>query len=379
MATTNLIKPDLQFISEISSDEGGNPKKCYQCATCSTACSISHDSRPFPRKEMLYASWGLKDKLTGNPDIWLCYNCGDCSTLCPRDAKPADVMNSLRKASINEYSKPAVMNRLLNSPKWLALLFIIPALLILGIGMITGMINFNPSGDKIVYARFFPVLLIELIFIPLTLLVVVVFFLGLKRFFKDVQTNYQHRGFSVNNKLNLLEFFKTMLKTMPSIIKHKDFSSCSENKTRKLSHMLVSFSFVSLAFVAAAFVLALYVLDSHGPYSQINPIKILANVSGLALVLGTILLMKERMANSLQKSGYFDWYLLIIALGLGVTGMLTQLIRLADYPIAAYTMYFIHLVFAFNLIAFLPYSKLAHLVYRTVAVTFHEYVKKQEN
>jgi quinone-modifying oxidoreductase subunit QmoC len=42
-----------------------------------------------------------------------------------------------------------------------------------------------------------------------------------------------------------------------------------------------------------------------------------------------------------------------------------------------YAMYFIHLVFVFNLFAFLPFSKLAHLVYRTVAMAYNQYSGRQ--
>ena len=87
MSDSYLVEPDVGFIKEVSKLGGQDLKKCFQCATCSVACPISPDTKPFPRKEMIAASWGLKDRLIGNGDIWLCHNCGDCTTLCPRGAK----------------------------------------------------------------------------------------------------------------------------------------------------------------------------------------------------------------------------------------------------------------------------------------------------
>ena len=127
MNTSYLVEPDHKFIDDITKSSGSSLKKCYQCATCSVACSIAHEKNPFPRKEMIQASWGLKDKLMGNPDIWLCYNCGDCSTLCPRGARPGDVLSALRKESIAYYSKPDLFNKLLNKPILSPLLLLIPA------------------------------------------------------------------------------------------------------------------------------------------------------------------------------------------------------------------------------------------------------------
>jgi quinone-modifying oxidoreductase subunit QmoC len=377
MKDTHLAEPDLAFIADITKHGGADLKKCIQCATCSVACKLSPERQPFPRKEMIYANWGLKDRLLGNPDIWLCYNCGDCSTLCPRGARPGDVLGAIRRLAIKTYSKPPVMGRLLHDARLSPLLLIIPALIILAVGMATGMLDLRPEdGGRLVYAHHFPVIMIEIIFIPLSLFSGLVFFFGIKNLLKDMQTEYRRRGRTFGKPINLFELFKTLINTLPAIIKHDNFTTCSENKARRLSHMLVSFSFIGLASVAGVFVFALYVLDAHAPYSQANPVKVFANLAGVALITGSLLLIAERMTKTPRNNTFFDGYLLLLALFLGITGMFTQFIRLADAPALALSVYFIHLVLAFNLVAFLPYTKLAHFIYRTVAVAYYAYIDK---
>jgi quinone-modifying oxidoreductase subunit QmoC len=86
--------------------------------------------------------------------------------------------------------------------------------------------------------------------------------------------------------------------------------------------------------------------------------------------------LKDRGEN-VGKGSYFDWSLLILVLGLVVTGGLSELIRLAHVPNLAYPMYFAHLVFVFCLFAYLPFSKLAHLVYRTLAMAYSRYSERE--
>ena len=52
-----------------------------------------------------------------------------------------------------------------------------------------------------------------------------------------------------------------------------------------------------------------------------------------------------------------------------VTGFLAQLFRELNVAVIALPIYFIHLIGVFYIIAYVPYSKLAHVVYRAVAMT----------
>ncbi len=373
MTDKYLVEPDIDFLNEVVGLGGDTLKKCYQCATCSVACPISPDNQPFPRKEMIAAGWGLKDRLVGNGDVWLCHNCGDCTTMCPRDAKPGDVMAAIRTYAITEYAQPKSIARAVNDPKKLPILLAIPAIIFIIVGLITGLLDFTPGGGEIVHAKFFSTWLVDLIFIPASIWAVVIFALGLKRFINDMHQNALATGKTDKEKLDAGEFIKALGRVIPRILKHTKFSECGENEERATSHMMVLFGFIGLFIVTSIFFVVLYIFGIHGPYSQLNPVKWLANIAGVALVIGSALMIKNRLSKTDQNSTYKDWSLIGLALALGLTGMLTEMTRLGGAAGLSYTIYFIHLMFVFALFVYLPYSKLAHLVYRTVAMAYAEY------
>ena len=373
MAETYLVEPDISFINEISGLGGNDLKKCFQCATCSVACTISPDNKPFPRKEMIAASWGLKDRLVGNPDVWLCHNCGDCSTLCPRGAKPGDVLAAVRSYAVADYAAPKAIGRAINDPKKLPLFILAPVVIFLVVGLLTGLLDFSPEGEKLAHTNFFSTWLVDIIFIPLAIWVVAIFAMGLKRFLADIHSNALLEGKTDKKDLNFGEFIPALIKTIPTILTHNKFDQCGENNDRSLAHMLVFYSFIALFIVTSIFFVAIYILQIHGPYSQMNPVKWLANIGAVALILGGILMLKNRLSKTDQVNRYIDWYLVGLVLGLGISGLLTEVTRLAGWAGITYGMYFVHLVFVFNLFAFLPFSKLAHMVYRTVSLAYGEY------
>jgi quinone-modifying oxidoreductase subunit QmoC len=377
MTDKYLIEPDISFINDVAGLGGDTLKKCFQCATCSVVCPISPDNKPFPRKEMIAASWGLKDRVLKNADIWLCHNCGDCSTKCPRGAKPGDVLGALRSLAIAEYAVPKGLGKAVNDPKKLPLLILAPVIIFIVLGLATGLLDFTPAGDEIVHSKFFSSWLVDMIFVPLAGWVAVIFALGIKNFVTDIHENAVLTGKTDKKDFDQKDYLLALIKVIPTILKHSKFSECGENKERSSGHLMVLYSFIGLFIVTNIFFVTLYGLQIHGPYSQVNPVKWLANISGVVLVAGGYLLMKSRMDKKDQTNSYKDWYLIGLVLGLGVSGMLTEITRLAGWAAGSYALYFIHLIFVFNLFAFLPFSKLAHLVYRTLAMAYAEYSSRK--
>ncbi len=384
MAESYIANPDVGFIKEISALGGQDVKKCFQCATCSVVCPISPDTKPFPRKEMIATSWGLKDRLIGNGDIWLCHNCGDCSSKCPRGAKPGDVLAALRAYTIAEYAPKFAKGiaKMVPDSKKLPILLAIPAIIFIVVGLLTNIVGLgwlklgNIAGGHW-QNDFIANYLVDIIMIPTFTFAIIAFALGLKNFIADIHANAVAEGKTTKEKIDPAGMVQALIRVAPTIMKHQKFNECTDNRDRGTSHMMVLYAFIGLFVVTGCFFLAEWVFHIEGPYRQINPIKWLGNISGVALVIGSALLIKNRMSKTDQVSTYWDWSLLGLVFGLGLTGMLTEMARLGGAMFVSNTVYFLHLILIWSLFAYTPFSKLAHLVYRVVAMTYAEYAERK--
>lgn len=380
-----VISPDLEFVNAVIKGGGESLKKCYQCATCSVVCNLTPADNPFPRKEMIYAQWGMKDKLFGNPDIWLCHQCSDCTAYCPRGAKPGEVLNAVRKLSIEKYSFPRFLGKAVGNPGALVLLLAVPAVIFLIILAAIGHLNLadiprNELG-QISYAKFLKSYYIDGVFVPVAMFAVISFAVGISRYWKDMS---RASGLSRGARKNGL--IETILATISDIVSHKRFEKCNVTKDRKLAHLLVFFSFIGLAITTTWAVVYLYgyeIMHAMGktpyswmlgesPYPLTDPVKILGNASALGLLIGISLMISNRLKNKEKAGGggYYDWLFINLVFAIMATGILAELIRLADIAVLAYSVYFIHLIVVFFLIAYAPFSKMAHMVYRATAMVF---------
>ena len=379
MADATVIKPDLQFVNEIIKGGGESLKKCYQCATCSVVCNVTPEGNPFPRKEMVLAQWGQKDKLITSPDVWLCHQCSDCTAYCPRGAKPGEVLNAIRKQSIKHVAMVPFFAKIATDAKLLPILFAIPMALFYVILMVVGNAGFTApraEGNIMAYHKFVPVPVIDTVFILTAIFAAASAFVGVKRLWSGMKAQAGEMKSSGS-------LVGDIVSSVTTILAHSKFADCNVNRLRQWGHMLLFYSFAGLAVVTTWAIVYLYGFELLGiqafgpfhfgesPYPNNDPVKILALISSVAFAAGFAIILLNRLAKA-GKAGmgsYFDWIFLLIVFGVGATGMLSWALRLADMNVG-YLVYYFHLVFIWSLFAYAPYSKFAHLFYRTTAMVF---------
>ena len=375
------VDPDLEFIRALQKSGGDSLKKCMQCGNCSAACPLSPETRPFPRKEMAWALWGMKERLLRDPDIWLCHHCNDCSTNCPRQTRPGDVLGAVRQQVVLHYAFPRFLARWVSRPAYIPVLLAIPAIL-LGLALrfrdaIGNALGFAaPTGEDIVYS-FIPQLphwLLNGFFGLFGLLALVAAVVSVGRFARAVRESLVW-GEDPQPVKGLFASIGTVLR---KILVHDNFTTCETDHSRSISHFFVVFGFLALSMVTLWIITGpinpLIGTEFVYPFSFFSPWKLLANVGGLAVLTGCLLMIWERLyfGHLAGTSSYFDWFLVWAVFLVVASGFATEALHYLRMAPHRHVVYFIHLVFVFALLIYLPYSKLSHLLYRTTAMVLAE-------
>lgn len=371
------INADLSLVQSLLKSGAQDLKLCYQCATCTVVCPITPDGSPFPRKEMIYAQWGMKDKLLRSLDSWLCIHCNDCSTHCPRGAKPGDVMAAIRAMSVQAFSVPGIIAKAAATPSLIWILYLIPAVILAVVILGLHGTGFGFMDGRVVYSKMLPVPAIDAIFISATTFAGAMAALGLMRFLKAMKAEYPRteQGQALP---------KAVLGVVKDVLSHQLFRECSTNKHRYSAHLLAMYGFLGL-FVTTTLVGVIYYLNLFGldvqvtPFDFFHPVKVLGNVSGTLAFLGCTVAVARRMTRvDVGTSSMFDWVFLWNLFLTVITGFLCQVFRVFDWAALAYFTYYIHLIFVFFLLAYAPYTKFAHIFYRSAAMIFSRYSGRQE-
>jgi quinone-modifying oxidoreductase subunit QmoC len=344
---------------------------------------------------MIWAQWGMKDKLVNDPDVFLCHHCGDCTTKCPRGAKPGDVLSAIRSYAYTALGWPQPLAKLASSAKGLPMLIGIPVVVILFMWLISGAMHI-PTKEEFAshgYQQFFGtwdfywyaknIFFIVLINVGALGIAGYSFYKGVTKMWSTMSAQ---AGMNTEYRPSVIQFGKDFLwPSLVEIIKHNRFNECTTYTDRVKGHLPLVLAFIGLTIVTTWSlvkndVLGLIWPSLHGPMSLADPFKILANISAVAMIYGIVVLWQNRKkaeAEENTQATFYDWFLLWELMAVAVTGLGAELLRWAGMPTLGYLVYFFHLVSVMMLFLYLPYTKLAHLVYRTTAYAFERYRDSQ--
>jgi quinone-modifying oxidoreductase subunit QmoC len=345
---------------------------------------------------MIWASWGLKDKLVTDPDVFLCHQCGDCTEKCPRSAKPGETLGAIRAYAYQQFAWPKGLAKLTTSAKNLPILIGLPAVIILILWVLSAFVGVSglhiPSHEQFAehgYQHFFGrwdfywygknISFIVVATGGAALIAFISCWMGVTRMWKAMVADAK---IDSDYHPSIPQFVSRFL--WPSIwetLQHTRFKECKANSNRVLGHLPLVLAFLGL-FLATCWslikndILGLIWQSLHGPLWFWDPIKLIANVSAIALLYAIWILWKNRRkmeAEGRASNTFYDWFLIWEILAVGVTGLLAELLRWGGLAGLGYFVYYLHLVSVMMLFLYMPYTKFAHIVYRTVAMCFERY------
>jgi quinone-modifying oxidoreductase subunit QmoC len=213
-----------------------------------------------------------------------------------------------------------------------------------------------PAGP-VNYSKFFPHAILNSTFGILVLLAVMGVVMSIRSYMKAVKNDPVFG----NRKVSWSSFFSGF----KEILSHKRFRSCQEFKLGYYAHFLIFWGFVLLLFVTIFAIIS--VLFFEYPIPLWNPIKIVGNLASIMLFIGlTSLIIIRIVSRKRTNSTYFDWVFLISFYLLVISGILLEIFRFADLK-SGYYIYYFHLVMVWFIIIYAPYTKFAHVIYRSLS------------
>jgi quinone-modifying oxidoreductase subunit QmoC len=335
------------------------------------SCHLAEtDGLLFPRRQMTLLQLGEVDKLLADPAVWFCFNCGDCTSRCPANAGPGRIMAAIRRLAVEQYSVPCGWSRLANRRRgFLGMLLAAAALLLAAIAL-GG--SFSPQISPVRYASMLPHFTLNLFFGTVAALVGVTAVIGAAGAWKAFTGEPLWRA-------HASRLIPSVVFAGRQIATHQQFSACQQFPLSRWAHISLFYGFVTLLALAGVAAMRIAVGAPY-PLPAAHPLKILGNLAAVGVVGGGVYFWAQRQVASQERdrSSWFDWVLLLELLLVSVTGVLSEILRYANVAVLAYPTYFLHLVFAFVLLAGAANSKLAHVLYRTVALTAEHYKSESE-
>ncbi|MEW5992276.1 MAG: 4Fe-4S dicluster domain-containing protein [Chloroflexota bacterium] len=380
---------DLGLYPEIQRYGAADVSACFSCGTCTASCPLSQTDSTFPRRIIRYAQLGMKDALLSSKELWTCYGCGECAETCPTQADPSEFMAATRRYAIASYDRTRLARTMSTRPVAAGLLAVLLAVFF---ALFMYSAHGPVSGESLAIFEFIPEALIHDTGIVVMVLVVLAGLSGIASMARRIGRREgvgwadvvgsraalaraaRAAGIAIGREsLGQARFRRECQTEVPAT---PGGAPVAWYRRRWLVHAVTVWGFLGLlAATVLDYGLALAGIKETGtPVPLWYPVRLLGTVAGLLLVYGTTVLIVDRYraANrSVRRSTTADWLLLGLLWVTGVTGFGLELaLYLPEPPAWGYWVFLVHVAVALELVLLAPFMKLAHAVYRPVALFF---------
>jgi nitrate reductase gamma subunit/ferredoxin len=377
------VTVDPTLLPEIQRYGAFDVAACFNCGNCTAVCPLTGDDATFPRRIIRYAQVGMKAELLASKELWTCYYCGECSETCPRQAEPGEFMAAARRFAIASYDRTRLARTIYLQP-------ILGTAIAVALAAVFAMFMYAAHGPQdgqtLALFQFIPSDLIHSLGVAV---MVVVGLAGLAGLATMAHRIAMSEGVSWGTVLGSRSALKRSLAALWTALGvesvgqrryRKDCEAAQEPvawyRRRWLLHALTMWGFLGLfAATIADYGLELLGVKATGtPVPIWYPVRLLGTVAGAMLIFGTTMLILNRLqkANrSVRKSQSADWTLLALLWLTGLSGFALELaLYLPNAPVWGYWVFLFHVAVAMELVLLAPFMKLAHVIYRPVALFF---------
>lgn len=346
---------------------------CFSCGNCTAVCPLAEDSGGFPRRVIRMAQVGMEQELLASEDLWRCYACGECTQTCPRQADPAAFMAAARSYAIARYDftgLAALANRsVLGNLTVFGLFSAIFSALLLS--------RMSPGNPSLPLFHFLPGEWIHNIGVVLFAVVGLSAFLGLASMSWRVWRQHRSEG----GMLNLAALPGAIYSALSDALLHRRFQQCDAEASPEeraaqpwyqrpwLVHASVMGGFLAMLLATTLDFLFKPIGSAAPPW---YPMRILGTVGGLVCLYGLSFVLLRRAQGKehpYKKSSFADWFFPILLTMTVLTGLFCEVVVYLPSPTTVgHVIFFAHVVLAMDIVALLPLTKFAHVLYRTLAL-----------
>jgi ferredoxin len=381
--TGAITTVDLGLYPELQRYGARDISACFSCGTCTASCPLSQTDSTFPRRIIRYAQVGMKDALLTSKELWSCYQCGECAETCPTQADPSEFMAAARRYAIASYDRTRIARTMYTRPI-LGTAFAVFVALFFALFMYSA--HGPQSGESLAIFNFIPEELIHNTGIVVMILVTLAGLSGVASMARGIARREGVGWRSlVGSRAGLARSVRAAWAAvaLESLGQARFRTDCEADavpvawyRRRWLLHAVTVWGFLGLfGATLLDYGLALAGIKATGtPVPIWYPVRLLGTVAGVLLVYGvtSLIVDRYRAANrSVSRSTTADWMLLGLLWVTGLTGFILELaLYLPNAPWWGYWVFLVHVAVAMELMLLAPFMKLAHAVYRPVALFF---------